>query len=86
MPVLNASPHTWLREYVLTQGKQRWSHDTLADIGQEFANEVKSNPTRPLTFQGAVFDEFLIHEELAGTRTDESPRILLSSTEPGSVS
>ena len=43
------------------------------DIWREFANEVKSNPTRPLTFQGAVFDEFLIHEELAGTRTVRVP-------------
>lgn len=52
---------------------RRWSHDTLADIWEEFADEVKSNPTRPITFHDAVFDEFLIHEELMGRRTVPVP-------------
>lgn len=52
---------------------RRWSHDTLEDIWQQFADEVKSDPTRPLKFRGADFDEFLIHEELVGRRTVRAP-------------
>lgn len=52
---------------------RRWSHDTLADIWQQFAEEVKSEPTRPLRFRDADFDEFLIHEELLGSRTVRVP-------------
>ena len=48
---------------------RRWSHDTLEEIWQQFVDEVKSNPSHPLKFRDADFDEFLIHEELKGRRT-----------------
>lgn len=51
----------------------RWSHDTLEDIWQQFADEVKSDPNNPLKFRDADFDEFLIQEELRGRRTIRMP-------------
>ena len=50
-----------------------WSHDTLEDIWQQFADEVKSDPTHSLKFRGGDFDEFFIHEELTGRRTVRIP-------------
>lgn len=52
---------------------RHWSHDTLEDIWEQFADEVKSDPTRPLKFRGADFDEFFFHEELIGRRTVRVP-------------
>lgn len=52
---------------------RHWSHDTLVDIWQQFADEVKSDPTLPLKFHDTDFDEFLIHEELMGCRTVRVP-------------
>lgn len=52
---------------------RRWSHDTLEDIWQQFADEVKSDPTRPLKFGDTDFDAFLLHEELMGRRTVRVP-------------
>lgn len=52
---------------------RRWSHDTLEDIWQQFADEVKSDPTRPLKFHDTDSDEYLIHEELMGRRTVRVP-------------
>ena len=52
---------------------RRWSHDTLVYIWQQFADEVKLDPTRPLMFRDANFDAFLIHEELMGRRTVRVP-------------
>lgn len=50
-----------------------WTHDTLEDIWQQFADEVKSDPTRALKFRDADFHEFLINEELIGSRTMRIP-------------
>ncbi|TKS58978.1 MAG: hypothetical protein EWM72_02630 [Nitrospira sp.] len=52
---------------------RRWSYDTLEDIWQQFADEVKSDPSRPIEFRDADFDAFLIHEELKGRRTVQVP-------------
>jgi RES domain-containing protein len=45
-----------------------WYHETLDQIWEEFACEVKRNPTRPLRFRDADFDDFLF-QELLGRRT-----------------
>ena len=47
-----------------------WSHDTLEEIWQQFAKEVKSDQTRSLNFGDESFNEFIIHEELIGNRTE----------------
>jgi len=52
---------------------RRSSHDTLEDIWQQFADEVKSDPTRPIKFHDDDFDAFLIHEDLVGNRTVRLP-------------
>jgi hypothetical protein len=52
---------------------RHWTHDTLEEIWQQFADEVKSDPTRTLKFRDANFDEFLIYEELLGSRTIRYP-------------
>ena len=61
-PPLGASDHYVARH-------RHWSHDTLEEIWQEFADEVKSDPTHPLKFRDADFDAFFIHEDLTGNRT-----------------
>jgi len=48
--------------------RHRWSDPPLADVWQEFVDEVKRDPARPLAFRGTEFDEFLIREELRGRR------------------
>lgn len=50
-----------------------WSHDTLADIWEEFAERVKEDPTRELEFRDPEFDDFLIGEDLLGRRTVYGP-------------
>jgi hypothetical protein len=50
-----------------------WYHETLDQIWEEFAYEVKQDPTRPLQFKDADFDDFLIREELLGRRTVPLP-------------
>ena len=47
---------------------QRWSHDTLSDLWERFAEKVKADPTHPLQFRDGLFDEFLITEDLLGRR------------------
>jgi RES domain-containing protein len=65
---------------------RRWGYDTLEDIWQEFAHEVKSDLTRPLEFRDAEFDEFLIQEELRGGRAIEvTPSTVLYRARPGCV-
>jgi RES domain-containing protein len=65
---------------------RRWSHDTLDDLWQQFADEVKLDPTRPLKFRDADFDEFLIHEDLMGRRTVQVPSgTVLYRARPGFV-
>jgi len=49
------------------------SHDTLEAIWEQFVDEVKSDPARPLKFRDANFDEFLIREDLLGRRTVRVP-------------
>jgi RES domain len=53
--------------------QDHWSHDTLEEIWQEFAERVKSDPTQPLEFRGGDFDGFLMDEELPGRRTVSYP-------------
>jgi len=53
---------------------RRWSHDMIEDIWEQFANEVKSDPTRPLKFRDGDFDVFLVQEELTGRRTVQVER------------
>jgi hypothetical protein len=50
-----------------------WYHETLDQIWEEFAYEVKQDATRPLQFKDANFDDFLIREELLGRRTVPLP-------------
>ena len=50
-----------------------WYHETLDEIWEEFAYEVKRDPTRPLQFRDADFDDFLIREDLIGRRTVQLP-------------
>lgn len=45
-----------------------WTHETLAEIWEYFAEDVKQNPERPLKFRDKLFDEFLIKEEIFGRR------------------
>ena len=52
---------------------RRWTHDTLTDIWDQFAEEVKADPSRALQFRDAEFDEFLIREDLLGRRTARVP-------------
>lgn len=52
---------------------RRWSHSTLDHIWEEFAEEVKADPSRPLEFRDPDFDAFLFHEDLAGRRTAQEP-------------
>jgi RES domain len=55
-------------------GRDRvWSHTTLAEIWEQFAEEVRASPDHILEFRGADFDAFLIHEELTGRRTSREP-------------
>lgn len=65
-PLLGASD-----PYVRKQ--DHWSHDTLEEIWQEFAERVKSDPTQPLEFRGGDYDGFLMDEELPGRRTVSYP-------------
>jgi hypothetical protein len=53
--------------------QDHWSHDTLEGIWQEFADNVKSDPTHALEFRGGDFDGFLMDEELPGRRTVRCP-------------
>jgi len=50
-----------------------WSRDTLGDIWEQFAKEVKADPNHPLQFRDADFHEFLIQEDLLGRRTVRMP-------------
>jgi len=50
-----------------------WSHDTLADIWEEFAERVKEDPTREMEFRGPDFDQFPVGEDLLGRRTASEP-------------
>src|SRR5919106_739768 len=50
-----------------------WYHETLDEIWEEFAYEVKRDPTRPLQFRDADFDDFLIREDLFGRRIVRLP-------------
>jgi RES domain-containing protein len=50
-----------------------WSHDTLADIWEKFAERVKEAPTRELEFRDPEFDDFLVGEDLLGRRTASEP-------------
>lgn len=50
-----------------------WSHDTLADIWENFAEQVKEDPTRDLEFRSPEFDDFLVGEDLLGRRTINEP-------------
>lgn len=52
---------------------RRWTHDTLGDIWEQFAVEVKADPSRPLQFRDTDFDDFLIREDLLGRRTARVP-------------
>ena len=52
---------------------RRWSHDTLDEIWEEFAEQVKADPSYPLEFRDPDFDAFLLHEDLAGRRTAREP-------------
>jgi RES domain-containing protein len=64
---------------------RRWSHDTLDDIWQQFADEVKSDPNKPLKFRDGDFSKFLI-EELIGRRTVQVPAgTILYRARPGFV-
>jgi RES domain-containing protein len=58
-------PFSAAADYVRT----RWCHLSLADLWQEFVDEVMRDPNRPLTFRGTEFDEFLIREDLVGRRS-----------------
>jgi len=49
--------------------RDRWTHDTLRDIWEQFSADVKDDPSRPLQFRGKDFDDFLIREDLIGRRT-----------------
>jgi RES domain-containing protein len=51
-----------------------WSYDTLEENWLQFCEDVRVDPTRPLRFRGGDFDEFFIHEDLAGNRTVQVPR------------
>jgi hypothetical protein len=53
--------------------QDHWSHDTLEGIWQEFADNVKSDPTHALEFRGGDFDSFLMDEEIPGRRTVRYP-------------
>jgi hypothetical protein len=60
-PVLSASD-----PYVAHHS--HWTHDTLEEIWEQFAEEVLSDPTRELKFHDAEFHEFLMREEIMGSR------------------
>jgi hypothetical protein len=61
-----------------------WYHETLDQIWEDFAYEVKRDPTRPLHFKDADFDDFLIREELLGRRTVPLPAgTILYRARPG---
>lgn len=62
-------PFSAAADYVRT----RWCHLSLADLWQEFVDEVMRDPNRPLTFRGAESDEFLMREDLVGRRTVALP-------------
>jgi hypothetical protein len=50
-----------------------WSHDTLAQIWEEFTERVKEDPSRELEFRDPEFDDFLVGEDLLGRRTVSNP-------------
>jgi hypothetical protein len=50
-----------------------WYHETLDQIWEEFAYEVKRDPSRPLRIRGPGFDDFLFDEELLNRRTVQLP-------------
>lgn len=52
---------------------RKWSHDTLADIWEEFTEQVKEDPSRKLMFRHPEFDDFLVGEDLLGRRTVPEP-------------
>lgn len=58
-------------EYVACQ--DHWRHDSLENIWEQYCRDVKNEPTLPLQFRDKFFDEFLIHEELLGNRTEQIP-------------
>ena len=63
-PLLSAYDH-----YV----DNHWYHEPLHAIWEEFADEVKRDPNRPLRIRGPGFDEFLFDEELLNRRTVQVP-------------
>lgn len=50
-----------------------WYHETLDQTWEDFADEVKRDPTRSLQIRGPGFDDFLFEEELLNRRTDHLP-------------
>ena len=62
-----------------------WYHQTLDEIWEEFADEVKRDPTRPLQFRDADFDEFLFREELLGQTVQLPAETILYRARPGFV-
>jgi hypothetical protein len=55
------------------RASDRWSHDTLADVWEEFSERVKKEPAHELLFRDATFHDFLINEDLLGRMTEHLP-------------
>lgn len=52
---------------------RRWTHDTLDQIWEEFAEKVMADPSHKLEFRDPDFDSFLLREDLVGRRTVPIP-------------
>lgn len=66
-PLLGASDHYVARH-------RHWSHDTLENIWQQFADKVKLDPSCPLEFRDAQFDGSFLPEELKERRTVQASK------------